>query len=354
LQIPKHLEWGITMETQSLSLKATLLVLSGLTGAMAGDMASAAEFYQTTTPGATSDIRAAELPPEAGLYAIGGIWGNWRGSLSDNNGNAMYSDTRERLLQGQLGGLYVYPGQFLGGRMASSLIFAYGQHDLTITRSLPIDLSDKHTGWFDAYSDLFFWSKSWYEGPPPGSVGQPVPGPNFVPPMPVGFTLGLGLGVTIPIGVFDASTVGSPGFNNLVLSPNVAFTYRTKPILLDATEFSGRIFYNHNFERGDSTGGFNYRDGDYISADFAITERYDRFQFGLAGNVKWQIEDDAGSPAVPATDGQRYKSIRLGPILAIDFPEQRSTVSLKFLTDVYSRNAFEGNYLQLSFIRKLW
>ncbi|EHS51149.1 hypothetical protein PDO_2070 [Rhizobium sp. PDO1-076] len=68
---------------------------------------------------------------------------------------------------------------------------------------------------------------------------------------------------------------------------------------------------------------------------------------------EWQIEDDTGSLAVPAGDGQRHKSIRLGPILAVDFPDQRTTVSIKYLTDVYSRNAFDGDYLQLSFIRKI-
>lgn len=172
--------------------------------------------------------------------------------------------------------------------------------------------------------------------------------------MPVGFTLGVGLGVTIPIGSFENTSVGYPGFNNWVLSPNIAFTYRTKPIFLDATEFSARLFYNHNFERDDSTGGFTYRDGDYLSGDFAVTERYGRFQFGLAGNIKWQIQDDEGTPATPASDGQRHKSIRIGPLLSVDFPEYRSTLTLKYLTDVYSRNAFKGDYLQLSFIRKIW
>lgn len=328
--------------------------LSGLVLLTAAGAAGAAEFYQTVTPGASSDIRAAELPPEAGFYAVGGIWGNWRDRLNDGDGNAMFPDTDESLLQGQLGGLYVYPGEVLGGRMASSLVFVYGKHDMTITDTTPADLSSKHTGSFDAYSDLFFWSKSWYEGPPPGAPGQPQPTADFAPPMPVGFTLGLGLGVTIPIGIFDSQEVGNPGFNNWVLSPNVAFTYRTKPLLLDATEFSARVYYNHNFDRDDSTGGFTYRDGDYLSTDFAITERYNRFQFGLAGNVRWQIEDDEGTPATPAADGQRHKSIRLGPIVAVDFPEHRTTLTLKYLTDVYSRNAFEGDYLQLSFIRKIW
>jgi hypothetical protein len=334
--------------------KWAAVAFTGLCLLTAGQLANAAEFYQTTTPGAVNDIRAAELPPEPGLYAIGGVWGNMRDRLNNGKGQSMYPDTSERLLQGQLGGLYVYPGELFGGRVASSLVFAYGKHDMTITKTLPVKLNSQNTGFFDAYSDVFFWSKSWYQGPPPGAVGQPVPTAGFVPPMPVGFTLGLGLGLTMPTGKFDNAEVGNPGFNNWVVSPNIAFTYRTKPLLLDATEFSARVFYNHNFERKDSTGGFRYRDGDYLSADFAVTERYKNLQFGLAGNVNWQIQDDEGSPAVNPTDGRRHVSLRLGPILAVDFPESRSTVSLKFLTDVYSRNAFQGNYLQLSFSRKIW
>ncbi|ACM38695.1 MULTISPECIES: SphA family protein [Rhizobium/Agrobacterium group] len=319
-----------------------------------GGQAFAAEFYQTSTPGASTDIRAAELPPEAGFYAVGGSWGSWRNSLRDNSGNSMFPDTSERLFQGQLGGLYVYDGEIFGGRMASSLVFVYGEHDLTITKTTPANLSSKNTGWFDAYSDIFFWSKSWYEGPPPGAPGQPKPAADFIPPMPVGFTLGLGVGVTIPMGLFDNEKVGNPGFSNWVLSPNVAMTYRTRPILLEGTEFSTRIFYNHNFDRDDSTGGFTYRDGDYLSADFAVTERYNRYQFGLAGNVKWQVQDDDGSPANLALDGRRHKSIRLGPIVAVDFPSQRATVTIKYLTDVYNRNSFKGDYLQVNFIKKLW
>ena len=342
------------MVMQFLKTRLVSCALSGavLVGAATGT--HAAEFYQTTTPGATTDIRAAELPPEPGLYAIGGLSSVNRDRVNDGSGNAMFPDTDSKLRYGSLGGLYVYPGEFLGGRMASSLVFTYGKNQTTITNTTPADLSSKRTGYFDTYSDVFFWSKSWYQGPPPAAPGQPRPTADFVPPQPVGFTLGLGLGVTIPTGIFDNKEVGNPGFRNWVISPNIAFTYRTQPILLDATEFSARVFYNHNLDRTDSTGGFTYRDGDYLSADFAITERYNRFQFGMAGNIKWQIQDDDGTPAIPAADGQRHKSIQLGPIIAVDFPEQRSTVSLKYLTDVYARNAFSGNYLLLSFSRKIF
>jgi hypothetical protein len=314
----------------------------------------AAEFYQTVTPGATTDIRAAELPPEPGLYLVGGVTGFNRDALNGASGDPMFPDTEQKMRMGSLGGLYVYPQELLGGRMASSLVFTYGNSRTTITNTTPADLSSNISGSYDAYSDIFFWSKSWYEGPPPGSPGQQPPSPDYVPPMPVGFTLGLGLGVTIPIGSFDNDEVGNPGFNNWVLSPNIAITYRTKPLLLDATEFSARLYYNHNFEREDATGGFTYRDGDYLSLDFALTERYQRYQFGLAGNLKWQIEDDEGSMAVPAANGQRHRSLQLGPIISVDFPEYRSSISLKYLTDVVSKNAFDGQYLMLSFNRKIW
>jgi len=59
-----------------------------------------------------------------------------------------------------------------------------------------------------------------------------------------------------------------------------------------------------------ATGGFTCRDRDYLSADIAVTERCNRFQSGLTGNIKWQIEDGTGSLSVPADDGQRDKSIR--------------------------------------------
>jgi hypothetical protein len=331
----------------------SLWALSLLLAVGVGESRSA-EFEQTATPGGATDIRAAELPPEPGLYVIGGLVGVNRDRLNDSAGNALFPDTDAKLRVGSVGAIYVYPGEFLGGRMASSFILTYGQNKTTITNTTPSDLSSNRVGWFDPYADVFFWSKSWYQGPPPGSAGQPKPSPDFIPPMPVGFTLGLGLGVTIPLGIFDNKEVGNPGFHNWVLSPNIAVTYRTKPILLDATEFSARLWYNHNFDRDNATGGFTYRDGDYLSMDFAVTERYQRYQFGVAGNIKWQVQDDEGTPAVPAVDGQRHKSIQLGPIIAVDFPEQRATVSLKYLTDVYNRNSFVGDYLLLSFSKKVF
>jgi hypothetical protein len=44
----------------------------------------------------------------------------------------MNPDTEERTFMGPLGGLYVYPEEVLGSRMASSLIFAYGRDDLKV------------------------------------------------------------------------------------------------------------------------------------------------------------------------------------------------------------------------------
>lgn len=316
-------------------------------------MARAAEFRQTVTPGGTTDIRAAELPPEPGFYALGGLAGVWQDQVIDGSGNEMYPDTFNRVQNVQIGGMYVYPGEVFGGRVASSLVFALGKHYLRVTDTLPVDLSHGFSGLFDAYSDIFFWSRSWYDAPP--AAGEAITNASGEPGLPSGFTFAFGLGASIPIGQFDASRhVGSLGFNNWTLSPNMAVTYRTKPILLDATEFSARLFYNHNFERHDSTGGFDYRDGDYISLDFAVTERYSRYQFGMAGNWRQQIEDDSGSPAVPALDGQRFSSLRLGPVLAVDLPEIGAGISFKYLRDVEVQQGFKGDQFQISFIKKLF
>lgn len=50
-----------TMSVWSGTAMAGLVAMAGANGAMA------AEFLQTTSPGALTDIRAAELPPEPGL-----------------------------------------------------------------------------------------------------------------------------------------------------------------------------------------------------------------------------------------------------------------------------------------------
>jgi hypothetical protein len=55
------------------------------------------------------------------------------------------------------------------------------------------------------------------------------------------------------------------------------------------------------------------------------------------GNSQWKYQAEPGQLSVEN-----------------NIPEYRSTLTLKYLTDVYSRNAFKGDYLQLSFIRKIW
>ncbi|TWD51077.1 hypothetical protein FB480_10539 [Agrobacterium vitis] len=329
------------------------LLVTGLALTLMSSVSNGAEFGQTTLPGGTSDIRAAELPPEPGFYLLGGAAGVWQNRFTDNNGNNQFPDTFNKVGLVNFGGLYVYPGTFLGGRLASSFVMSAGDHRLVVTKTLPVNLTGKHQGFFDAYSDLFIWSKSWYDK---RVAGQSEPqNASGEPGLPTGFSFAMGLGIGIPMGQFEKTNVVSNlGFNTWTLSPNIAFTYRTKPILLDATEFSTKISYNHPFNRDDSTGGFTYRDGDYISADFAVTERYSRYQFGLAGNVRQQVTDDRGTPAMPATNGQRLYSLRLGPVLAIDFPEIGAGLTFKYLRDIDSRNAFEGDALQVSFVKKLW
>lgn len=321
----------------------------GLATLLAPWAAVAAEFYQTATPGGVTDIRAAELPRDSGFYGIGALTFVHYKDFNDAQGNPIFPDTNQHINLGSFGGMYIFDDPVFGGRLAASAITGVGQNNLRVT-NLPIGpggtgLKNDNSGLFDTYVDLF-WQRSWYN-PPTG--GPPTGG---MLPLPSGFSFGLGLGLTLPSGKFDGTRVGNPGFNNYIISPNIAFTYRTAPIFLDGTEFSTRIFYNHNTTRSDSTGGFDYRDGDNIIADFAVTERFQRYQFGLAGSYIHQIEDDEGNPAMPVPDGRRVRTLRLGPIIAIDFPEVGMTVKAKALFDTISRNAPTGNAITISLLKK--
>ncbi|MDY6860741.1 MAG: transporter [Pseudomonadota bacterium] len=322
-----------------------LSVLAVSAGCALAGSAQAAEVFQPTTPGGNHDIRAAELPPEPGLYFLGAFARTSNDKITDDSGNAIFPDTDQTVSVGGLGALYVFPDEIAGGRLGASLVFGYGTNDLVVT-NLPVGpggtpIRGDNTGLFDLTGELV-WSKAHYN--PPNPAAGPVP-------IPSGFAYSFGLGFTAPIGAFDGDKTGNPGFNNWVLSPSIAATWRSDPIWLHGTELSVRASYNHNFKREDSTGGFEYNDGDYVIADVALTERYNMFQFGVAGTMIKQIEDDEGSLAVPDGTRGRVSSLKAGPIVAIYLPDT-SIVKMKYLVDIDTENTFEGNRFQVAYIKK--
>lgn len=294
--------------------------------------ASAAEVESTAGAVGVSDIRAAELPPVPGLYVGGGgVFSNIY-AINDNEGRSVFPATHGTINSGFGGALFVYPGEVFGGRVASSIGFSYTHHKVTASNG-GFRLASDNYGFGDIYSDVFYWSKGFYDPPPadPALLAG-------IPPLPTGFAVAFGLGVTAPVGRYRYDALGNPGFDSWILSPNIAFTYRTKPYFLDGTEFSTRFFYNAVLEREDR--GRRYNDGNYVSIDWALTERWNRFQFGPTGNFAIQVEDDTANR--PVVNGRYTNSIKLGALVAVDFPEYAATLQLKYLRDVHAENNLSG------------
>jgi len=124
------------------------------------------------------------------------------------------------------------------------------------------------------------------------------------------------------------------GNNVWVLAPTAAFTYMTKPILAEGTEFSARLYWN-NYLTNPVT---QYSTGSVVNIDFAVSERIGRFQVGLAGFYAFQAADDKLFGVSIAPDGRRAESLFLGGVLAYDMPEYGASVKIKGLSLVHSRN----------------
>ena len=129
-------------------------------------------------------------------------------------------------------------------------------------------------------------------------------------PIAEGLTVLLGFGTVVPIGkynVVDAVDQGLTIGNNLWdFAPTAAFTYVTKPILADGTEFSAKLFVN-NYLQNPAT---HYYTGRVINIDFAVSEHIAKFQVGLAGFYAFQTADDRlnGIPIPPT--GEKRKTCR--------------------------------------------
>ncbi len=315
------------------------LIMAGI-GTVA-EPSSAGEFFARPNPTGLSDIRAAELPPP-GLYVSGLFIGARTPDLYDLDGNGLFPDTSGRVEAGGAAVLLAYPFEVFGGRLASSVGGFCGRFQLKVTAGFR---RGDTRGCTDLFSDIFFWSRSFYHQPP----ADGPPGAGF-PPLPAGLTVGFGLNVTFPIGTFpyaegapppDRVPPGSPGLGRWVISPNVALTYRTPPILLQGTEFSARAFFNFFGE----TRHTQYETGSNVTIDWAVTERFGRFQFGPTGTFLYQFEDDRGPPgSILAADGkQRTKLTEIGGVFAVDLPEYGAQASIKYFKSIDGENIFGGH-----------
>lgn len=312
------------MSSRLLALGLSAGLMTAATGAMAAEENAPAQ------PPQTHDIRAAELPPIPGFY--GGLAYGTRlvRELTDDNGDAVFPDTSLTQHVVGLSGLYVLPQEFRGGNLG-----LYGVSTWQAVNGNPggpIPAVDTGGEWVDAVVGVV-WSKSEYqipEGPPTGP--------------PPGFAYALGLQATIP--------GGEGSLESFVISPNVSLTYRTEPLLLDGTEFSARLSYNHVRERDSGRiPGFTYKDGDYLALDFALTERYRNFQFGLIGTYMTQVQDDEPGAGYPGPNGGRMEELALGAVVNMDLGPT-SAIKMRYTTGVSSSNLAAGDLFGVQFVQK--
>lgn len=299
----------------------------------------AGEGIRPAGPIGGTDIRQAILPPGPGLYGVGvGVNGRFPDYLTEDG----HLDSDGQFIVGGIGLLAVYPFELFGGRLASSIFMSGGQTCFRI-KPMPDSCSD---GMGDPYADVLMWSRHF-----PSRTASPAGNPFLH----YGLDTLVGLGLSIPAGVYDRHSPVNNGSNVYDIAPNFALTYTTPsvlgPALGDATEFSARVFYNY-YTRNDAN---EYKSGDLISADFAVTQRRGAWQFGLTGTGFVQIEDDE-IDGVPVPGGNRAKMLQLGPIVSHDFMAggRPWNVTVKGLFYVDGQNAAAPNVVVLRIGTKLF
>ena len=201
------------------------------------------------------------------------------------------------------------------------------------------------SGFGDPYIELA-WSRSF------GQLRQShAPGAL---PIFEGLSVGLGLGVVVPIGHYDAQTQAANGVtignNTLDVAPSIALTYTTPPLLSEGTEFSAKLYWN-NYWTNPTT---QYHAGSLLDIDFAITERIGRFQIGVAGFYAFQVADDRQFGVVVGPDGRQMKYLNIGGVLNYDITEWGGALRIKALTTVVSQNTVASKALIIGFAKKLY
>ena len=288
-----------------------------------------------------SDVRSGLLPPP-GIY-VGTLQLFTRTiDFVDGNGRTIPA-LKDAQLSKVVGGPFVYfvpQTKILGGSIAFAGIVpvadAWGH-------LFPGTQSEAEAGVGDPYVEVA-WAR-YFGTPRPSRFAGAYP-------IPEGLSILLGFGAVIPAGKYDASDpliqALSPGTNIWDFAPTVAVTYTTRPILAEGTEFSAKIYWN-NYLKNPET---DYRTGDLVNVDFAVTEHIGRYQVGVAGFYAWQVEDDKIGGVAIAPDGRRGSALQIGGIIAYDMPEYASSVKLKALAAPFAENTVTSWGVVMGWIKK--
>lgn len=281
-----------------------------------GTAAKAVESIAVAGPVGGSDIGAGFLPQD-GIW-VSGVAASVK--FSDYflpNGDKVKASGSDNVAG--IGMLWVYPGEYWGGKLASSVFLGGERVCFGMTKAGEYCKS----GIKDMYSDVLVWSRFF-----PGAdiTKQTANGPF----RPYGTAFLTGLGVTFPTGKYNVNDPMNNGSNFWGFSPSIGVTHTIRSplpeVFGDAMEFSGRLFYHYYTENKDS----RYKTGSVVSLDWAITMAKGNFKYGLSGLTYQQLENDKINGV--NTPNTRSRVFGLGPIISYDFTSGKRPVNLTIKT----------------------
>jgi hypothetical protein len=289
-----------------------------------------------------TDVRSAFLPPPGVYGGMIGVGGD-APLIVDAHGHVPAGLGAAHLTVKAVAPflIYVPDVKVLGGSIGAIAVAPYGAFCGRLFEFQPWRCA---WGAGDPYVEVA-WSR--YFGTPRASK---VPG-SF--PIPEGLAVSFGLGAVLPVGQYNVQMATEQGIrmgNNILdVAPSFAFTYTTPPIIAEGTEISAKTYWN-NYRTNPAT---QYKTADLINIDFAVTERYGRFQLGVTGFYAWQTGNDKINGVTIPPDGRKGEAFVLGGILVHDMPEYGASVKVKAVTTVYSENAVRQVSGIVGFIKKL-
>ncbi|WP_202743800.1 transporter [Acinetobacter calcoaceticus] len=280
----------------------------------------AAETIALAGPIGGTDIGSAFLPPSGNYIAgIGAAIKNQK--WYDNDGKQ--SDVKGAVYIGGVGLLHVYKTQLYGGSLASSVFLGYQE------LCFGFDTKECVSGFRDVYSDLITWSKFY-----PTKEKDPSH-------IPYGLAITTGLGVNFPLGAYKEGNSLNVGSNFYTISPNIGITYTFESFLPsvfgEATELSSRLAYNY-YTKNEAT---DYVTGPVLNMDYAITQRKEKWQYGITGTTYKQLRDDkVQGHYIKDTEA---KTLTMGPLVAYNLKVDKKTynVMLKLPMNVWGENNLE-------------
>jgi hypothetical protein len=184
---------------------------------------------------------------------------------------------------------------------------------------------------------------------PQASIDRSGIGDVFVEPIKVGFRLPHLDVVTsysfyAPTGQAEDSGVGQRQWSQQFSAGGTVFLDDRRAWRLSA--LGSYNLYNEKI-------GIDIRRGDTVQIQGGIGGRlFDVIDFGLAGYVLRQVEDDSGADLPPVLRGAREEVFGLGPEIGVAIPAIRARLTIRYERDLGARSRPEGQILVagLSFV----